>query len=369
MISICLDTNAFYNNWLARGEALRLLADFTAKKEACIYVSEITVQEHSAHYRQQAQGIAQKAKASLSDFSNLLLNGKVPTLPTLQDPATFEPAFRERLEDLGFNIVPIPLINHATLVARDLAHVRPFDNNGKGYRDALLWLGLLNAINSTATKLFFVTSNANDFCKSDKSTPKELHSDLAKELQQRAPGCTAAVYASPGELVEHIVKPRLKAIAEDEAATQELLKRIQSDTYEHFTLADVVTNGLDNFSGIEATGSFIVDGTPLEEPISVTTLEGAESIEATAVLRLADDRYVCEGTAEASATLEGFLDKFEAFNQAELGNVHITDPNWNDHYAEVEVANAPAIIAFSFEFDPVAGDISSFEITKIESPF
>ena len=72
-------------------------------------------------------------------------------------------------------------------------------------------------------------------------------------------------------------------------------------------------------------------------------------------------------TAEASATLEGYLDKFEAFNQAELGNVHITDPNWNDHYAEVEVANAPANIAFSFEFDPVAGDISSFEITKIES--
>ena len=39
MTSICLDTNAFHNNWLARGETLRLLADFAAKKEACIYVS------------------------------------------------------------------------------------------------------------------------------------------------------------------------------------------------------------------------------------------------------------------------------------------------------------------------------------------
>jgi hypothetical protein len=369
MISICLDTNAFHNNWLARGEAFRLLADFIAKKEARIYVSEITVQEHSAHYRQQAQGIAQKAKTSLNDFSNLLLKGKVPILPALQDTATFEPAFRERLEELGIDIVPIPPVNHTTLVARDLEHVKPFDNNGKGYRDALLWLGVLNAINATTTNFFFVTSNANDFCKSDKSTPKELHLDLAKELQQRAPGCTAAVYASPGELVEHIVKPHLKAIAEDEAATQELLKRIQSDTYEHFILADVVTNGLDTFSGLEATGSFLVDGTPLEEPIWVTMLEAAQNLEATAVFRLADDRYVCEGTAEASATLEGFLDRFEAFNQAELGNVHITDPDWNDHYAEVEVANAPAIIAFSFEFDPAAGDISSFEIIKIESPF
>jgi hypothetical protein len=53
-----------------------------------------------------------------------------------------------------------------------------------------------------------------------------------------------------------------------------------------------------------------------------------------------------------------FLDSFEAFNQAELRNVYIIDPDWNDHYALGEVANALAIIAFSFEFDPVSGDSS-----------
>jgi hypothetical protein len=38
MIKIGLDTNAFYENWLARGEAFKLLAEFIVKGKAHAYV-------------------------------------------------------------------------------------------------------------------------------------------------------------------------------------------------------------------------------------------------------------------------------------------------------------------------------------------
>ena len=109
------------------------------------------------------------------------------------------------------------------------------------------------------------------------------------------------------------------------------------------------------------------DGIPLEEPIWVTILDEPENIDATALFRLASNSFVCEGTAEVNATVEGFLDKFEAFNQSELGNVFISDPDWNEHYSEVEVSEVPAKVTFSFEFDADSSEISKFEVTNVES--
>jgi hypothetical protein len=364
MITIGLDTNAFQDNWLARGEAFELLADFIAKSEGRAYVSEITVREHVAHYKLQAPLVAAKAKGSVSQLSNLLLNGAVPALPAMCDTNVFEPAFRNRLKELGIEVVPIPEVTHAALVDRDLKHVRPFNSDGKGYRDALIWLGFLNALDDTTEKAIFVTSNSKDFCAVGE---QEFHSDLLKELQQHTPGCSTAVYASPKLLVEEVVKPRLRALAEQEAKTQEILNKIKSETYEHFNLADVVTSSLDEFGAQEAAGPFYVDGIPLEGPIWVTILDGPENLDATALFRLASNSFVCEGTAEVEATVEGFLDKFEAFNQSELGNVFISDPDWNEHYSEVEVSGVPAKITFSFQFDADSSEISKFEVTNVES--
>lgn len=364
MITICLDTNAFQKNWFAQGEAFRLIADFISKDEARAYVSEITVQEHAAHYRQEAPIIVKDSVSQLAELKQLLMEAPIPALPKLTDTAKFEPSFRKRLLELGITVLPIPAVAHAALVARDLSQIRPFDKKGRGYRDSLIWLGLLKALDHTTTRVALVTTNKADFCATD--NPGALHPDLAKELQEHAPGCKATVHPTPTELVESVVKPRLKAIAEVEAATQDILQRIQTGTYEHFTITQVVTDGLDNFAAQEPTGTFCVGGEQLEEPLWVTFMEAPENIEATDIFRLNDNTYVCEGTADVTITLEGYLDKFEAANQAALGNAYITEPDWNEHYAEVEVSDVPATITFSINFDDQTGTVASFEIIKIE---
>jgi hypothetical protein len=209
-----------------------------------------------------------------------------------------------------------------------------------------------------------VTNDANDYCGEDQAT---LHPDLVEEIHQNNPGCSVLRFASPQKLDEGLVKPMLKALAEEEAKTQGLLKKIQLGKYDYFKLEDVVTEAVKNLGSREVDGPFFAGDVQLEQPIWVATVEDPEDIEALALYKLEDGTFVCDGSAAVTATVEGYLDKFEAFNQSELGNVFVSDANWNDHYSEVEVSGVPAIIRFSFEFEPESSETTGFEVTNIES--
>jgi hypothetical protein len=173
-------------------------------------------------------------------------------------------------------------------------------------------------------------------------------------------------FTSPQKLVDDLIKPVLKILADEEAKTQRLLKRIQSNTHK-FKLEDVVVEGLESLDSHEIHGVFYAGNAPLEEPIWVSSLEDPEDIEAIGLYKLSSGRYICEGTANVKATIEGFLDKFEAFNQSVQGHVSVTDENWNEHYSEVEVSNVPCVITFSFEFKTNSSEAEKFEVTNIES--
>ena len=51
--------------------------------------------------------------------------------------------FYAQIRRLNINIIPYPSTSHKDLVSRDLARKRPFQESGKGYRDALIWESLL----------------------------------------------------------------------------------------------------------------------------------------------------------------------------------------------------------------------------------
>jgi hypothetical protein len=214
-------------------------------------------------------------------------------------------------------------------------------------------------------KAVLVTNNTNDFGSQDKSA---LHPELIAELKTKNPQCEGLWFPAPQKLVDEVVKPLLKALAEEEAKTQEILKRIQDGNFEAFTLEKVVAEELGrNFEAQEPEGTFYAGDEALEEPLYIRMVEDPAEIEATALYKLKSGDYLCEGTAKVTATVEGYLDKFEAFNQSELGHAFVMNPNHNEHYAEVEVPNVAARITFSFEFTDGETDIWKFEVTKVES--
>lgn len=43
-----------------------------------------------------------------------------------------------------------------------------------------------------------------------------------------------------------------------------------------------------------------------------------------------------------------------------------SNAQWNEHYCEVEMSNAPVRLKFSFEFEANSPEIRGFEVTEIE---
>jgi hypothetical protein len=167
-----------------------------------------------------------------------------------------------------------------------------------------------------------------------------------------------------------VIKGLLKEIEEknaEAAKVEKLLKSIQNSKFKGFILEDVVAEGLENFEAQEPEGVFYAGDSALEEPLYVTSIESPEEIKATGLYKLQNGNYLCEGTADVRATVEGYLEKFEAFQVSQEGHAFVSDANWNEHYSEVEVSGLPAIVSFSFEFVKSSGIIEKFEITKIES--
>lgn len=50
----------------------------------------------------------------------------------------YSDTLRAKLREYGAEVLPLPQTSHSAILDRDLAVRKPFRENGKGYRDALL---------------------------------------------------------------------------------------------------------------------------------------------------------------------------------------------------------------------------------------
>ena len=106
--------------------------------------------------------------------------------PIRVDSATvvksYDQRIRRRLTEVGARVLSIPDTPHAVVVDRDLRRRRPFDEKGRGYRDALIWETVLVAAGDRdAAPILFVTHNSADFT----NGAGDLHPHLGDDLRQR----------------------------------------------------------------------------------------------------------------------------------------------------------------------------------------
>lgn len=172
-----------------------------AKREELIVVIPRVVVEEVVNA---ARGSFEKADRE-TEKANHILRQQLPEPPQAAklDVGELTKAFREHFEGTlrayDVEIAEHADVSHDEIVKRDLAKRKPFDESGRGYRDALIWDVLKNI---DADEVIFVTSNTNDFC--DSTDHARLHEDLRDELvapdRFNVVGGIADVYERLGEL-------------------------------------------------------------------------------------------------------------------------------------------------------------------------
>lgn len=323
---VVLDTNAVHGSKPFTRSDSAVLLMLAKTNRLRLVIPDVVLHELS---RQWADSIAEssaKIHKAVNDSNSIMSEVSVPgasvQMPTV-DRHHLHKAATAMLVQRGVEIPECPDLAVAALLERDLDRRKPFENSGKGFRDALIWENIRSTcvdLADPATPVILVTDNHSDFCV---DSDGELHPDLRGELPD---GQRLEVVKRLNLLLQHDeITPLVALLRVQESIDPALLTRLVDDT-----LAELYATHLD--SAVDLYDSDGVYAPPftihVDEPSFDEILFDEGTIEFE-VFRIDDpDEMTIRVTVEADCTLEGYVSKSD-FHLFESGEVAVHE-DWNN---------------------------------------
>lgn len=186
---LVVDANILIRDfWWEGGDFRYLLAHLMLGHR--LIIPEIALLEARAHLVRRAEDILTRLDGQASPAAKLLANFqrffKGETVAQHSSPedlgSRYEKFIRAAVESANGLIVPTPKIELEEIVRRSIRRARPFTSGDKGFRDTLIWYGILELVKEFQ-HVSFVSSNTNDFAGPDGN----LHTDLDEEVMAVLP--------------------------------------------------------------------------------------------------------------------------------------------------------------------------------------
>ncbi len=196
MRAIVLDTSAINRNWYLVGGQLEKLMRFLEETGIPLLVPEVVIEEQVAHFREEIQKAESHGLRLDAMIGTDLRSTVFEQLEELCD--RYRGLLVERIEAYGA-ILPIPSVEHITLVKRDLGRRKPFSQDGRGYRDALIWHTIVEEEKEEGC-IAVITANTKDFMQQG-----ELHPDLKFDPERHSGGDRLVFFQSIKDFCSDVV--------------------------------------------------------------------------------------------------------------------------------------------------------------------
>lgn len=207
-MQIILDSTAYRADFRLKGNAFRIFLPALGKIGARLLLPKVVLEEVVNGFREQAEQLATRITALSNDARRL---GLAPCAGKTPDIDSEVARYRSYLlKELGAELIDLPSIPHGELLDRALQRRKPFNNQGAGYRDALIWQNVLDLLKSSKEEVCFVTGNRRDFW-----DDKGLHLDLGADmLAQTIPTQRLRLYERIEDLNAELITPNLQRLDE-----------------------------------------------------------------------------------------------------------------------------------------------------------
>lgn len=174
-VTIVIDTNALWADPALRGASIGRLLAMSRRNLIDLVIPQVVLDELHRHRRTTVMNEVNKLEAMPAKAAAALKELGV-TAATLQftPPAvqpinmhtlmtTYDEEVARQLTDHSVITAPLPDEPVANLYARDLAGRKPFDAQGKGFRDALIWVSVVQLCkqHQPDDTVYFVTNDQN----------------------------------------------------------------------------------------------------------------------------------------------------------------------------------------------------------------
>lgn len=184
-----------------------------------ILIPEVVFLESCNLYHRELQEKADKYRVAASRLQDLLVDPLGHEITDLFFVANRVQEYRQsleaRLRSGGFRRLPIPDVEHRHIVNAAISKRKPFGGND-GYRDYLIWLSILDEVQSNPDDLpvYLISDNLNDFAADPKASSPSLHPDFAQDLLDRGlPADGVVYYRSTPSFRDTVINPRLDFLA------------------------------------------------------------------------------------------------------------------------------------------------------------
>lgn len=192
---IVIDTNIFFNNWFLKSPQFSLFANFCNNTRSKLLIPSVVCEEVNHKYKSESDALLTEIKkiARKCDEYALMIDIRAET-PSHHD-FDFQKVLSEKFDDL--EVISHHDVSHDVLIAKAMNGKRPFRDREKGYRDALIWLSLIEHLkqNPHRNKIAFINNNTSDFFNT-KDGKVFLHKDLLEDIEQNKIEANFLLYSS-----------------------------------------------------------------------------------------------------------------------------------------------------------------------------
>lgn len=329
-MKVILDTNIIFNDFHLKGAKIKSLCESVKLTGDTVHIPKVVVDESVNKYWEKILECKSVIDREMSNFKRLTgrVVGDNPISKefTLEELRQYKDIFKNRLRELGINIIPYPSISHEVLVKRDLARKKPFQETGKGYRDALIWESVKSICEKSLSlfenpKIIFVNKNHKDFCEKGL-----LHPDLKEDLVNNG---INEDYVRVIEDIDVFIKEYIKP-------KQNILKNIQEklNTNKQYNKIDLNTEINNRITDFLLHREFDHEESPFGQEFENPSVVGVDepSFIVTEVRQISEEEILVEVTIEVNCEFDFFIFKSDAICMEEDELLYIWDSDWNKHY-------------------------------------
>ena len=206
---IFLDANSIIDQGYGTFSETEELLLITGALGHQIHVPQVALEEVVACFSRSLAEKASAVRGQIGELSKLIgreLEYPINPVDLPDETRLFRDCLENRLALANINIPQYPSISHEEIVNRATSRRRPFDNNGSGYRDTLLWFNILELTGELDGKILLV-SRDKDF----RGTSDNLHQDLAEDLSRKnQPNDKVVLTLSIPDLLRDHVHPSVR---------------------------------------------------------------------------------------------------------------------------------------------------------------
>lgn len=180
-MNIIIDTNILRADFLFQSEEYKLFSEFIKRSKSNLVLLRVVFEESCYLYKKEIEMKKKNFQKALSDI--LYFGNDNSRYSITHSLGNINPNYERHLYDIflyHWEIIGYEEVDISELIRRSIHRVRPFSNKGEGFRDATIWLSIINFLkkekNNTSV---FISNDKKAFSDGDN---QGLHATLKNDL-------------------------------------------------------------------------------------------------------------------------------------------------------------------------------------------